>query len=91
MMFLRWYCRKKPDLIPDLIDQNQWCFSREGLSGLKTFFGEHSSELLPDSNTTAIIHLIKLIGHRNTDTLFQVYTHSFYTVLCHAIEYKKLT
>jgi|SRR5690554_185565 len=86
MMFLRWYCCKYPDLIDELIDKKHWCFSNDGLEKLKIFFGEDPDIPLPDSNVTAIIHLIKLMGHSNTHTFFQVYVHSFDTVLQHAIK-----
>jgi len=86
MMFLRWYCCKYPDLINELIDKKHWCFSNDGLEKLKIFFGEDPDIPLPDTNVTAIIHLIKLMGHSNTYTFFQVYVHSFDTVLQHAIK-----
>lgn len=85
MLFLRWYCCKYPDLIKELIDKKHWCFSQKGLAGLRTFFGENPDTVIPNSNITAIIHLIKLMGHKNTDTFFQVYVHSYDTVLEHAL------
>jgi len=85
-MFLRWYCCKYPELVNELVDEKHWCFSKTGLDKLRIFFGEEPGKPLPDSNTTAIIHLIKLMGHRNTNTLFQVYVHSFYDVLNHALK-----
>ena len=85
MMFLRWYCCKYPDLVKELVDKKHWCFSKKGLAGLKTFFGEKPDSPIPENNITAIIHLIKLIGHKNTDTFFQVYVHSYDTVLEHAL------
>jgi integrase len=86
MMFLRWYCCKYPDLIKDLVDKKHWCFSKKGLAGLRTFFGEKSDITIPETNITAIIHLIKLMGHKNTDTFFQVYVHSYDAVLEHALK-----
>ena len=52
------------------------------ISRASTIWGELS---IPDTNITAIIHLIKLMGHKNTDTFFQVYVHSYDTVLEHAL------
>lgn len=85
MIFLRWYCCKYPNLIKDLVDKKHWCFSTKGLAGLRTFFGENPDIPIPHTNITAIIHLIKLMGHKNTDTFFQVYVHSYDTVLEHAL------
>ena len=85
MMFLRWYCCKYPGLIKDLVDKKHWCFNKKGLAGLRTFFGEKPDIPIPETNITAIIHLIKLMGHKNTDTFFQVYVHSYDTVLEHAL------
>lgn len=85
MMFLRWYCCKYPDLIKDLVDKKHWCFSKKGLVGLRIFFGEQPDIPISETNITAIIHLIKLMGHKNTDTFFQVYVHSYDTVLEHAL------
>jgi len=85
MMFLRWYCCKYPDLIKDLVDKKHWCFSKKGLAGLRTFFGEQPDIPISETNITAIIHLIKLMGHKNADTFFQVYVHSYDTVLEHAL------
>jgi integrase len=85
MMFLRWYCCKYPDLIKELVDKRHWCFSKRGLAGLRTFFGEKPDISIPETNITAMIHLIKLMGHKNTDTFFQVYVHSYDTVLEHAL------
>lgn len=86
MMFLRWYCCKYPDLIKDLVDKKHWCFSKKGLVGLRIFFGEQPDIPIPETNITAIIHLIKLMGHKNTDTFFQVYVHSYDTVLEHTLQ-----
>ena len=86
MIFLRWYCCKYPDLIKELVDKKHWCFSKKGLAGLRTFFGENPNIRIPKNNITAIIHLIKLMGHKNTDTFFQVYVHSYDTVLEHALK-----
>lgn len=85
-IFLRWYCCKYPDLISSLIDGNHWCFNSDGLANLRYFFKEQPNLPLPDDNTTAIIHLIKLMGHRNSTTFFQVYVHSYYTVLEHTVK-----
>lgn len=85
MMFLRWYCCKYPSFVNELVDKKHWCFSKKGLAGLRTFFGENPNEPLPDSNITAAIHLIKLMGHRDTNTFFQVYAHSYDAVLEHAL------
>jgi hypothetical protein len=86
MIFLRWYCCKYPDLVKELVDKKHWYFSKKGLAGLRTFFGENPNIPIPENNITAIIHLIKLIGHKNTDTFFQVYVHSYDTVLEHALK-----
>ena len=86
MMFLRWYCCKYPNLIKDLVDKKHWCFSKKGLAGLRIFFGEQPDIPIPETNITAIVHLIKLMGHKNTDTFFQVYVHSYDTVLEHALQ-----
>lgn len=86
MMFLRWYCCKYPDLIKELVDKKHWCFTKKGLAGLRTFFGENPDIPIPETNITAIIHLIKLMGHKNTDTFFQVYVHSYGVVLEHALK-----
>jgi integrase len=85
MMFLRWYCCKYPDFVKELVDKKHWCFSSEGLAKLRTFFGEKPNEPLADSNITAATHLIKLMGHRDTNTFFQVYVHSYDAVLEHAL------
>ena len=73
------------DLIKELVDKRHWCFSKRGLAGLRTFFGEKPDISIPETNITAMIHLIKLMGHKNTDTFFQVYVHSYDTVLEHAL------
>lgn len=86
MMFLRWYCCKHPDFINELVDEKHWCFKKQGIASLRVIFGENPNEPLPDSNTTAIIHLIKLMGHRDTNTFFQVYVHSYDAVLEHALK-----
>jgi integrase len=85
MMFLRWYCCKYPDFVKELVDKKHWCFSKKGLENLRIFFGEKPNEPIPDSNITAAIHLIKLMGHRDTNTFFQVYVHSYDAVLEHAL------
>lgn len=85
MMFLRWYCCKYPDLVKHLVDKKHWCFTQKGLAELKVFFGEKPDAPLPHSNITAIVHLIKLMGHKNTDTFFKVYVHSYDVVLEHAL------
>lgn len=86
MMFLRWYCCKYPDFVKELVDKKHWCFSKKGLENLRIFFGEKPNEPIPDSNITAAIHLIKLMGHRDTNTFFQVYVHSYDAVLEHALK-----
>lgn len=86
MMFLRWYCCKYPSFVNELVDKKHWCFSKKGLESLRIFFGENPNKPLHDSNITAAIHLIKLMGHRDTNTLFQVYVHSYDAVLEHALK-----
>lgn len=86
MMFLHWYCCKFPDLIKELVVKKHWYFSKKGLAGLRTFFGEKPDIPIPETNITAIIHLIKLMVHKNTDTFFQIYVHSYDTVLEHVFK-----
>ena len=86
MMFLRWYCCKYPSFVNELVDKKHWCFSKKGLESLRIFFGENPKKTLSDSNITAAIHLIKLMGHRDTNTFFQVYVHSYDAVLEHALK-----
>lgn len=86
MIFLRWYCCKYPSFVNELVDKKHWCFSKKGLESLRIFFGENPNKTLSDSNITAAIHLIKLMGHRDTNTFFQVYVHSYDAVLEHALK-----
>ena len=86
MMFLRCYCCKYPSFVNELVDKKHWCFSKKGLESLRIFFGENPKKTLSDSNITAAIHLIKLMGHRDTNTFFQVYVHSYDAVLEHALK-----
>ena len=59
--------------LSELVDKKHWCFSKKGLAGLRIFFGEQPDIPIPETNITVIIRLIKLMGHENTDTFFQVY------------------
>lgn len=86
MIFLRWYCCKYPSFVNELVDKKHWCFSKKGLESLRIFFGENPNKTLSDTNITAAIHLIKLMGHRDTNTFFQVYVHSYDAVLEHALK-----
>lgn len=84
-LFLRWYCTRHTDFITQLVDQHHWFFSERGLSAFNTFLGNHPINDFKGAETTAIIQLIKLMGHKNTETFFAVYVHSFEEVVHHAI------
>lgn len=85
-LFLRWYTCRYPDFSKQLADQSHWFFKKEGIENLRIFFGEASKEPIPEANITAFTHIIKLFGHKTTNTLFQVYIHSFYEVIQHALK-----
>jgi hypothetical protein len=85
-MFLRWYCCKYPDLIKDLVNKKHWCFGKKRLARLRAFFGGHPDLSIPNTNITAIFHLIILMGHKNTNTFFKVYVYSYDIVLEHALK-----
>lgn len=85
-LFLRWYTCRHPDFVAQLSDQQHWFFSEEGLDNLRIFFGEKPGKPIPDTNITAFVHIMKLFGHKTTKTLFQVYIHSFDTVIQHALK-----
>lgn len=85
-IFLRWYCCRYEDLILQLLEKDHWCFSIEGINNLKRIFSEKPDSPLPPTNITSIIHILKLMGHKTTTTLFRVYVHSFEVVAQHALE-----
>lgn len=80
-LFLRWYCTKHPELIPNLTDEGHWLYTTSGLDQLKKFFGRSGNE----EKNTDMIHMIKLMGHKSTDTFFEVYVHSFEAVAQHEL------
>jgi integrase len=85
-IFLRWYCCRYDDLIHQLLEQDHWCFTAEGISSLRRILGEDPDCPLPPTNITSIIHLLKLMGHKTTTTFFRVYVHSFEVVARHTLE-----
>lgn len=84
--FMRWYAAKYPDFCDMLIDQEQWFYQEEGLASLRVFFLENPDQPLPMHNSTAMYHFMRVMGHATTNTLFQVYIHSFDAVLFHALQ-----
>lgn len=85
-IFLRWYCSRYHNLIPQLLEKNHWSFSDDGIGNLRFFLGESPDQAIPPTNVTSIIHLLKLMGHKTTTTFFRVYVHSFEVIADHAIQ-----
>ena len=83
--FLRWYAAKHPDFIESLIQKNHWLFSNDGIEHIKQFLGVFTPGPIPADHANAMIYFIKLFGHANTATLFQVYIHTYEFVLDHAL------
>lgn len=83
--FLRWYAAKHPDFIESLTNKNHWLFSNDGIVHIKQFLGVFTPGPVPADHANAMIYFIKLFGHANTATLFQVYIHTYEFVLDHAL------
>lgn len=84
--FLRWYAAKYPDFIDSLTSNDHWLFSDDGIKNIKQFLGVFTAGPIPSEHSNAMIFFIKLFGHANTATLFQVYIHTYEFVLDHALK-----
>ncbi len=85
-LLLRWYCSRHPDLIKQLREQKHFLFSPQGLRNLRTLFGESVDLEQANYEAASLVHLIKIIGHKTTHTLFSVYVHSFEVIANHALQ-----